>query len=344
MSLPLSPSQPLNTKAGRAVGILSVLLTLLILLCAARLFIGSSYFGWPHDTDILQGRLVRMICAVLIGAMLAVSGVALQALLRNPLAEPFILGLSSGAGVGVMAQTLMARTPFMLAIGVTGLASRQVMAMIGAGVSMLIVFLAGRRRGAVDPLGLLLVGVVLGAMNGAAILVMQYFADSNQIAAVSRWMMGWLDESTSAVSIVFAVATLSAGIGVMAWQGRAMDVSTFSDAEAESLGVNLRALRGMLLAVAGVLTATSVVLAGPVSFVGLIAPHLSRLMVGPSHRKLVLCSAMTGAMLILLADGCAACLALLSPLGWMPLGVFTALLGGPVFIWMLRSRLGRGMD
>jgi iron complex transport system permease protein len=281
-----------------------------------------------------------MISGSLVGATLAVSGVALQALLRNPLAEPFVLGLSSGAGVGVMAEMLLA---YYLGWRVGGYETG---AVLGAAATMAVVFTAGRRRGVLDPLGLLLVGVVLGTINGAIMMVLQYVYGAGTLRPdLTRWMMGYLNDQNITTATQGAVAALTlAGLAAAWWLGPAMDVATFSDSEAESLGVHLGRVRALLFVIASVLTAGSVTLAGPIAFVGLVCPHLVRLMLGPGHRNLLLGAAMTGAGLILLADAASAVLDRYFRVGTMPIGIFTAILGGPAFLWMLRPHLGRGVE
>ena len=302
-----------------------------------RLLVAGWWEGVGFDS-VLDIRLNRVALAVLAGSSLATGGVALQALLRNPLAEPFILGLSSGAGVGVMAQMWAAhRWGFLLGHHHLG-------ALLGASVSMLIVYVAGQRRGVIDPLGLLLVGVVLGTLNGAVMVLMNHLSGSVELRNdLARWMMGYLNEDLMGTPAVLVTAAIT-GVGlVVLWRlGPAMDVASFSDAEAASLGVNMRRLRGVLFVAASVLAAEAVVLAGPIAFVGLVCPHAVRLLLGPVHRPLVLGSAMVGAGLILLAD--AAAVGLDFGQGLLPLGVFTSVLGGPVFVWMLRPQLGRAMN
>ena len=330
---------------------------LLVLATLLRLCVGDS-FGWPggqlnwaiwrllltHWADatgfdsLLDIRLHRVALAVLVGSSLATSGVALQALLRNPLAEPFILGLSSGAGVGVMAQ-MLAGYYLGYVFGAHTLG-----ALAGASVSMLIVYVAGQRQGVIDPLGLLLVGVVLSTINGAIIVLMNYLPGSAGLRDdLARWMMGYLNENVAGTPTVLVMTLVTAtGFLVLLFLGRAMDVATFSDTEAISLGVNLRGLRVVLFAVASVLAGGAVVLAGPIAFVGLVCPHAARLLMGPAHRPLLIAAAMMGAALILLAD--TATVWLDFGQGRLPLGVLTAVLGGPVFVWMLRPQLGRGME
>ena len=280
---------------------------------------------------------MRVVIAITVGIALATGGVSLQALLRNPLAEPFILGLSSGAAVGVMVQMALA-FEFQQHQG-----PAHEGALVGAMVSMAIVYVAGRRHGVIDPLGLLLVGVVIATINGALVMAIRaVYAPPGQRNDVARWMMGFLNENVGSSSVLLISLLTLMGLAVLWRFGPAMDVAGFSDTEATSLGVHLPLLRKLLFVVATVLAAGAVVLAGPVAFVGLIAPHMARLLVGPSHRNLLLCAALIGAVLIVMADVAA----VVCDRGWglLPIGIFTSLLGGPLFLWMLRPHLGRGLD
>lgn len=336
-----SPGLLPDTKSdglARTAAILLVLLLILAAISLLRLCVGTQDFGWPGDDSVLELRRLRMFSAIVVGSSLAVSGVALQALLRNPLAEPFILGLSTGAGVGVMAQ---------LALGYyihRHMGATQIGATLGAGVTMLVVFIASRRRGTIDPIGLLLVGVVLSTISGAFIMILQQLVPGGAVQDVARWMLGYIEEGLD--RWVYLAVTGVAGLSIITmliW-GQAMDAATFSEVEAESLGVPLRALRVILFVVSTVLAAGAVVLAGPISFVGLIAPHVARLLLGPSHRALIVAAAMIGAVLILGADMASSILAYKLHIGRLPMGIFTALIGGPAFLWMLRPQLGRGVE
>lgn len=339
----------------------AVLLAVLCGAAALRLGVGTSAWGLPVGEarwDILALRGDRLIVAAVVGASLAVAGVALQALLRNPLAEPFILGLSTGAAAGMVGQRLIAAAlGISLGFGFGGAA-------IGAGVCMLIVYLASRRHGVLDPLGLLLTGVVLSTMNGALIMLAVHFRPDLLRVELSQWMMGYLSVDGGAViswakglaqrnaawdigfpwawSVVSGVSL--AGFAMLWRQGRAMDVATLSPGEAEAMGVDLRKLRVVLFGVSSVLAAGAVVLAGPIAFVGLVCPHVARLLVGPGHRALLWSSAILGAALVILADTAGAGLAWGWGVGVVPLGVFTAIVGGLAFLWMLRPQLGRGLE
>lgn len=331
-----NPPRP-ERAAWRPWATLAILALILVIATAAELFVGTGGIGWPERGIILDTRLLRLALALIVGVALSVSGVSLQALLRNPLAEPFILGLSSGAAVGVVVQMIFSMT-FHADLG-----AGHIGAAIGASVAMAVVFLAGRKRGHVDPLGLLLVGVVLSTINGAILMLLLYLAGKGQIRDdLSRWMMGNLNEGIQSGTIIVVAVAVVAGFTILLASARAMDVATFSDAEARSMGVNLKRLRVALFLAAGVLTAGAVVLGGPIAFVGLICPHIARLLVGASHRSLLIASAMLGASLIIFSDVAAALLDLWQNIGRVPIGIFTAMLGGPMFLWMLRPSLGRG--
>ncbi|MEM1107437.1 MAG: iron ABC transporter permease [Planctomycetota bacterium] len=326
-----------------------------------RLVVGTSRFGFSLGSDawiVLAYRGDRLVVAAVVGAALAVAGVALQALLRNPLAEPFILGLSTGAAAGIVGQRLLAAAlSLSLGVGFGG-------AGIGAAFCMLVVYLASRRRGVLDPLGLLLTGVVLSTINGALIMLAVHLQPNLLRVELSEWMMGYLNVDHGAVAswltgvikdgstfwvgfpwLLFSIGGfLLTGFWLLWRQARAMDVATLSPGEAEAMGVNLRRLRLVLFFVSSGLAAGAVVLAGPIAFVGLVGPHVARLLVGPSHRGLLWCSMLIGASLVILSDAAGAALARWWNVGVVPLGVFTAVVGGLTFLWMLRPHLGRGVQ
>jgi iron complex transport system permease protein len=341
---------------SRPTVVLVALLLLLIAVSLLRLVVGepiprteAGEIDWPLLWTYVSLRRDRLIIGLVVGAGLSVSGALLQALLRNPLASPYILGVSSGAAVGVMLSLLLG---WLGVVGGTAMisGSHHAAAFVGALATMLVVYALGQRRGWIDPLGLLLVGVIVNAINGAAIMFINYMVPHGLKPQLALWMMGYFNEAlpfdprpwtaafwTSPLTIVGLMVV--AGTAVATWLGRAMDVATFSDAEAEAIGVNLRALRLGLFVLAGLMTAGTVVLAGPIGFVGLICPHAVRLMMGPAHRPLMFGSALAGALLLVAADVAIR----LTDLGQglMPIGVLTALIGGPVFLWMLRPQLGR---
>ncbi len=268
------------------------------------------------------------------------------------------MGLSTGAAAGMVAQRLLAGAlGFSLGFGFGGAAA-------GAAACMTIVYLASRRHAVLDPLGLLLTGVVLSTINGALIMLAVHVRPDLLRVELSQWMMGYLSDDGGAVVswargvtqggaawdvgfpwVWMIVGGVSLAGYVLLWrQAKAMDVATVSSGEAEAMGVHLGRLRAVLFGVSSVLAAGAVVLAGPIAFVGLVCPHVARLWVGPGHRGLLWSSAILGAALVILADTAGAGLALWWGVGVVPLGVFTAIVGGLAFLWMLRPQLGRGVE
>ncbi|MCK4871960.1 MAG: iron ABC transporter permease [Phycisphaerales bacterium] len=320
---------------ARVVTVIASLVIVLVLVCLCRLIAGST-IGWP-GTDILELRAARLTSGVAIGAALAVSGVLLQALLRNPLASPFILGLASGAGFGVV---LAVYVGFRLGMDSIRYAPNWGPALVGAMASLGLVFAFGRRRGQLDPIGLILVGVVVSAIFGAGTLLVLHLLPADEMATLTRWMMGRVSEDRSWAVIGLIAGGTALGTIVATWLGPALDGAALGDDEAISIGVPLPVLRPVLLLLAGALTAGAVVLAGPIAFVGLICPHVVRLLSGPGHRSLVIGSALLGAALIVGADALVSSFRVAG--GRLPIGIFTALIGGPIFIWILRSRWRAG--
>ena len=305
--------------------------------CVARLLVGTSAIGLPADAGwiVAELRINRLLVAAVAGAALAVAGVALQALLRNPLAEPFILGLSTGSAAGIVAQRLL--------LTVLGITSWTVYpgSLAGAVTTMLIVYFASRRHSAINPLALLLTGVVLSTINGALIMLAVHLRPGLLRVEVSEWMMGYLDASTE-LSWRWGLSALVT-VGSLAWlvrKAESIDVAVLTEGEAMSLGVDINGLRRELFVISSVLASAAVVLAGPIAFVGLICPHIARVVFGPRHRSLLITSAVLGGSLVVCADLVGAICALLFNVGVVPLGIFTAFVGGISFLWMLRRHGG----
>ncbi|MEM9414530.1 MAG: iron ABC transporter permease [Planctomycetota bacterium] len=322
---------------------LSLLTLSLFAMVGARLFVGSTGIGWPSGVNaghIVVERSRMLLFAGVVGVALSVSGVALQALLRNALAEPYILGLSTGAGLGIAVQGFCASQLAVYA------GPNELGALVGAVLTLGVVFLASRRGGVIDRLGLLLTGVVLSTINGALIMLLHHLTKPGaQRDNLMQWMMGLLPSRPLAWGDSAAIAVTVLGMGWLLLRGPAMDVATLDDDEAHGLGIHGPRLRLGLLVTASALAAAGVVIAGPIAFVGLICPHLARLILGPAHRGVLLGSALLGATLLITANVSAELIAYLRPgTGVLPVGIFTALVGGPAFLWMLRPRLGTGIE
>jgi iron complex transport system permease protein len=284
-------------------------------------------------SPIWQDRASRVAAAALCGATLSLCGLTLQGLTRNPLAEPYVLGLSSGAAVGVIAGMAFAER-----LGLAEVLSTPLLAFVGAAVTLLAVYAAARRRGQIDPYALILSGVMIGTMNGAIVMALYLVLEPARLASFLSWSMGQVPDRAEWPLLIATGTGALIALSWVWWRGPAFDLLGLGDDVAASSGVPLRRLKLEALLVAGLATACAVSLCGPVGFVGLVVPHVLRLVIGPSHRALALACALGGALFLSAAD--TACRAVAAPLdiGKLPVGVATALVGGPVFIYLLRHR------
>jgi iron complex transport system permease protein len=317
----------------------------LVLCCAALVRVALGPIGTDEgvrlvlgvpSADIAQLRVLSVVSAALVGAALGLSGLALQVLMRNPLASPFVLGISSGAGFGVAC---------VLVLGALGAFSSRIFfgeaigAILGAACTLGIVARLGRATDGQDTTALLLAGVILGSMFSAGTMLLEHLVPHGLRGDLLSWMSGRLPEIPNRAQLAtLAVVTVLAWI-VLARASKALDVSMLSDDEARSSGVALHALRRKLFWTGGVLAGVAVAYAGPIGFVGLVGPHIARRLLGPHHGLLVPGSALAGALLLVSADAVRQVLDLGS--GRLPVGVVTALAGGPAFLWLLRRGSGR---
>ncbi len=279
-----------------------------------------------QDSLIWDLRLPRVLLAALVGAALAVCGAALQSVTRNSLADPYLLGVSSGASTGAVVVVVLGFAGSWL--GVTG------GALAGALVAFSVLMLLLRRTG-LDSVRVVLTGVVVGQLFAALTsLILLSSGDADSIRAVTHWLLGSL-ASARWPSVVVCAVVLAAGLLIVWLCSSALDGFAFGTDTAASLGVDVRTTRIVLLVTTSVLTAVAVAAVGAVGFVGLIVPHGVRFLVGPLHRRLLPLSAVVGAVFLVWTD--ALTRVVFAPLE-VPVGVFTALLGVPLFLLVLRRR------
>jgi iron complex transport system permease protein len=276
------------------------------------------------ETVVMQVRLPRVVAAVVVGAALSAAGATYQGLFRNPLVSPDILGVSAGAGLGAVLGIYL-RLP---------VAPIQGMAFLGGLAAVTAVYgvgLAVRRQ---DPvLTLVLAGVAVGAVLGAGISLLKVLADPyNQLPAITFWLLGSLSSVTVGdVGAVLPMLLLGlAPLVLLRWR---MNLMSLGDEEARALGVETRLLRPVLIAGATLITAASVSMTGVIGWVGLIVPHIARLLVGPDYRKLLPASVTLGAGYLLVVDLIARTAGTIE----VPLGILTALVGAPFFLWLLAA-------
>jgi iron complex transport system permease protein len=254
----------------------------------------------------------------------------MQGSFSNPLAEPGLVGVSSGAVLG-------AATQIVLGIDVFGSWTISVFAFLGGLVTVLLVYSASRDGGRTEVVTLVLTGIAVNAFTGAVIGLITYFSDDAELRSITFWNLGSMAAATwSKVGVVAPVAALGL-VAAMASAGK-LDLLALGEREARHLGVNVERLRIFVLTTVALLAAASVAVSGVVLFVGLVVPHLVRMVAGPGHRVLLPASALGGAMILVLADLAARTLA--SP-AEIPLGVLTSLVGSPFFFWLLRRTRAR---
>lgn len=312
--------------------------------CLLRLFWlgGSAEIG----SNIFEIRAARLCTAGIVGGCLGLAGVFLQCLMRNPLASPDLLGLASGSGLAVLltvyAGGLSAGAVMMGGGGGSGGGAGLVVsiaAMAGAMGALALTYVLSQRRGMIQPVMLILVGVAIGIVASAGSMLVRHLLPAQEAMVADRMLLGALKDDVAWRDIGVYGMLMVAGCMIAVWVGKAMDVASLSDDEARSIGVNLARLRVVMFVASGALTAVSILLAGPIGFVGLVCPHVARLMVGARHAKLAPLAGLLGALLMLAADAVVRVTEL--PSGRLPISVITAMVGGPVFVWMLR-REGRG--
>ena len=281
-------------------------------------------------------RLPRVFLSVIVGALLASCGALLQGLFRNPLADPALIGVSAGASVGASVMIVFGSIWATQGI-LLGLPAISFAAFTGALMTSVIIFrLATGRRGT-SVATMLLAGIAVSAMAGAATNLLSYIADNDMLWRISLWQMGNLDGATwEHVSICAGMALLLGYL--IPRESTALNAMLLGESEARHLGINVEWLKRRLIIYSALGVAISVAVAGVIAFVGLMIPHLIRILVGPDHRILMPLSAMAGALLLVVADTLAR--VVVAP-AELPVGVVTALLGAPFFLWLLIVQRGK---
>jgi iron complex transport system permease protein len=302
-----------------------------VLIGSHNLDLARAMKGLAPDRDILvQLRLPRALLALWTGGALSLSGVLFQALMRNPLATPDTLGVSSGAALGAVVAIFFGWSTGSAISGVS------IGACAGAAMVLVLVVVVASYRGAVSPIGLLLSGVTINVICGAAIVFISSMVGFLKSFAVAHWLMGGLDAPEYA-TLLWLTVVLTPVCLVTFWYSREWNLLAVGDTWAATRGLSTTRLLLTGCVAGSMLTGAVTALTGPIAFVGLIVPHALRMWLGADHRILAPCSFLLGAAFVALCDIFSR--TILAPVE-IPVGVITALLGGPFFIWMLRSRLG----
>ena len=318
---------------------LGTLLLLLVAVVAACALIGSTpvnvrdaLAGMQPDRQILLDiRVPRVLLAALVGGALGVAGVAFQALLRNPLADPYILGVSGGAAFGAVVAVLLG---FETAVG--GLSAIPILAFLGAIGTIFLVYRLGASSEGAPRYTLLLAGVIVNAFFGAIIMFATSIVDFARASTIVLWLMGSLP-SVSYGTLTALAVYIAVGTGILMALTRGFNLMALGDEAASQLGTDIQKLKWRTFMAASLVTAAAVARCGPIGFVGLIVPHAMRLVLGPDHRLLLPASFLAGAAFLTAADTFAR--TIIAPTQ-IPVGVVTAICGGPFFMVLLYG-LGR---
>lgn len=295
--------------------------------------IGISGVGEPVsplvESTLWQIRFPRVVMSLLVGGALAVAGVVMQSIFGNPLAEPGVVGVSSGAAVGAAVA---------ITFGLTSAGSwvTAVLAFVGGFAATLLVYGASRVHGRTEPVRLILTGIAVNAFAGALLAVLMFSGSAASREQIVFWQLGSMNGSRwGEVAIVAAVTALSLVIALIA--APRYDLLALGDRTASHLGVRVERLRILSIVLVALLTGVAVAFVGIIAFVGLVIPHLFRGILGPSNRALMVVSFLGGGVLLVYADLFARTVV---PAADLPIGILTALLGGPFFYWLIRRNAG----
>lgn len=286
---------------------------------------------------LLQIRLPRTLLAALVGAILAISGAAMQGLFRNPLADPSLIGVTAGASLGGGIAIYLVGTGI---VGYAGLTLVSTGAFLGGLIAVVVVYRLATTGYTTSVATMLLAGIAITALAGAASNILDFYVPNESLRRISLWRMGGLEGATYRRVLVAAAV----GVGVVGYLPRlaqALNALLLGESEARHLGIDIDAVKIKLIMVVTIGVGTSVALAGTIAFVGLVVPHMMRMLTGPDHRSLLPGSALAGALLLVIADTLSR--VLLAPTE-LPVGIVTALIGVPFFISLLRQRAQYGLS
>lgn len=279
----------------------------------------------------MEIRAPRVALGMLVGAGLAMTGATIQGLFRNPLADPGLIGVSSGAALAAVSVIVLGATAFQGLSHTLGAYTLPLAAFIGSLLVTGLVYRLANVEGRTDIATMLLAGIAINALLGAATGLLTYAANDAQLRTLTFWLMGSLGSATW-TQVFTALPLILLPVLILPWFAPALNAVLLGEAEAGHLGFNLERIKQVLIILVALIVGTAVALTGVIGFVGLVVPHLLRLAFGPDHRLLLPASALLGASLLLLADLIAR--TVVNP-AELPIGIITALLGGPFFLWLL---------
>ncbi len=321
----------LASAASLQVGAANVTLTALLAKLA-----GGEALSQMERVVLWDIRLPRLAMGALVGAALAVSGAAMQGLFRNPLADPGIVGVGAGAGLGAILAIVLGGLLPAWAAALTGNQLIPFAAFLGGWGSTILLYRVSTSHGRTSVATMLLAGIALGALAGALSGILVYIADDQQLRDLTFWGLGSL-AGASWAKVLAAGPMILLAIGAALMLGRGLNGLALGEATAAHIGIDVQRLKSIAILAVAAATGAAVAVSGGIGFVGIVVPHLLRLASGPDHRTLLLNSALLGATLLILADVIAR--TIIAP-AELPIGIVTAVLGAPVFLWILLKRRG----
>ncbi|MBI5193570.1 MAG: iron ABC transporter permease [Nitrospirae bacterium] len=280
-------------------------------------------------TILFNLRLPRILLALVVGGSLAVTGGIFQTILKNPLADPYLLGISGGAALGVIISLFSN-----ININIYGFTSTTFMAFTGALLTLFIVYRLSRVNNKISPQTMLMMGVMVNAVIFAIIMFFTSVVNSNQMFRVFFWLLGYLSSPDYVSLTVISLLSL-AGMVIILYHARLLNVLTLDDDTAQSLGINLESVRRRIFIAGALLITAGVSVCGPIGFIGIMVPHAVRLLIGIDYRLLIPVSFVGGGILLIAADAVAR--SIISP-AEIPVGIITSLAGAPFFIYLMRKK------
>jgi len=345
---------PEGDRSARARFVLALLVLLLFAVSAMSAATGASdasaigvlqsWLGGGAESTLSERdrliineiRLPRIALGMLVGAALAVSGALMQGLFRNPLADPGIIGVSAGAGLSAISVIVLGHTLLAPVILVLGIFALPLAAFIGGLATTLVLYRVATRRGQTSIATMLLAGIALAALAGAFSGVLIYLADDRQLRDLTFWQLGSLGGATW-TKLMAAGPVIAVALAAAPFLSKGLNALALGEASARHLGVPVQRIKAVAIVAVAAATGASVAFTGGIGFVGIVVPHLLRLIIGPDHRYLLPASALLGASLLLLAD--AVSRTIVAP-AELPIGIITAVFGAPFFLWVLLRRRG----
>lgn len=335
-----------RSHLGRALCVVLVLLLMAVSVLsmghgasgvsAARFFadmLAGRELALTDRVVMLNIRLPRLVTGILVGAGLAVSGAVMQGLFRNPLADPGLLGVSAGAGLGAIAAIVLGGMLPPAIVAVTGWYLVPLAAFGGGWIAMMVLYGIATRRGRTSIPTMLLAGIALGAMVGALSGLIVYYANDNQLRDLTFWGLGSLAGS-SWTKLAAAAPIIVAALLAAPFLARGLNGLALGEAAAGHIGIRVQRVKAVAILTAAAATGASVAISGGIGFVGIVVPHLLRLVIGPDHRWLLVNAALLGASVLIVADMISR--TVIAP-AELPIGIITAMIGGPFFMWVLLS-------